>query len=671
MKFEQVFSSDKIELIPDKKVIGIDIGSRQAKAVLLADQQVYTALISTGFFMKKTAQELLKLLFEQSGLSIDDIDFIVGTGYGRIALEFDSTPNKVVTEISCHGLGAYYLGNNIHTIVDIGGQDSKAIRIDPESGKVIDFVMNDKCAAGTGRFLEKSANILGVDVTEIGALSLQAEETEPISSQCVVFAESEIISSRAKGVPVSSIAAGIHLSVAKRVSNLLNRVGIEPNVLFTGGVSNNIGMKTALEKILGFPIEESKLNTVFAGALGAAVFAADYAVKHVEKQNQSEFRFQLDLTDLENAVERQKGNYIKKATGKKKNVAYICSYTPIELLASANVAPIRLFHAGDKREIASGEILTKSVFCDLTKSILGGFIENNPLHRSIDKIYMFYTCDCMRKTAEALNNEFVPTTVFNLPRVSKDEDSRRLFTNELRAFRKDLEQLTGEKIEDDTIRKNIKLYNEAKQKLRKISGYRKGKNPILTSTEYQKISQAYYYLPIDELLLELDKILAQLEKAPAKEESDVIRFMLTGGVLAEGDTKVTGIIEQQIGARIVIEDSCSGYSPFARDIPEDGADVFEDISRGYFGKAPCVRMIPMDDRINYAAELAKEYDVDGVIYYYLKFCPGYSIGKDKFVKTFQKANIPIMELATDYSSGDEGQIKTRIEAFKEVLEEKK
>lgn len=672
MKFEEVFSLDKIASISEKKTIGIDIGSRQAKAVLLAGGEIYTALIPTGFFMKKTAQELLDLLFEQSGLAIEDIDYIVGTGYGRIALEFENTPNRIVTEISCHALGAHYLGNDIHTVIDIGGQDSKAIRIDPQNGKVLEFVMNDKCAAGTGRFLEKSANILNLDVTEIGEISLKATDKENINSQCVVFAESEIISARAKGVPVSDIAAGIHLSVARRVRNLLNRVGIEPNVLFTGGVSNNVGMKVALEDILGFPIEVSKLNTVFAGALGAALYAGQYAESNEKKSNAEASQFKLDLTDLHHAIEKVKEEYIKKTNGKKKNVAYLCNYTPLEILASANVAPIRLLHVGSKKEIASGEIFTRSVYCDLTKSFIGGFMEDNPLYKAIDKVYTFYTCDCMRKSAEVINNNFVPTTVFNLPRMTWEEDSRKHYEDEMRAFKKDLEELTGEKIDDEEIRKNIIRYNEAKAKLREISSYRKGKYPLVDSSEYQDIAQSYFYLPIEELLIQLDKILEQLKNAPENAGGEeVIRLMVTGGILAEGDTKLTKIVEQEIGAKIVIEDSCSGYSPFARDIVEDGSDVFEELARGYFGKAPCARMFPMEKRLDFTEELAKEYDVDGIIYYYLKFCPSYSIGKDRFVKRFQNLNIPVLELASDYSSSDEGQIRTRVEAFKEVLEERK
>lgn len=277
MKFKDCLQSNAETDIPNYTVAGIDIGSRQAKAVLLHEKEIYTAILPTGFYMQQTANELLDILYKESGLSVKNLDYIVVTGYGRVSLDFEDVNYRPVTEIACHGMGAHFLGENIRTIIDIGGQDSKAIKVDPVDGKVLDFAMNEKCAAGTGRFLEKIAAVLGYDVEEIGEASLQSTQKINIDSTCVVFAESEVVSSRAKGVAAPDIAAGIHRSVAKRVNGLLQRVGIESNVLFTGGVSNNIGMKKAFEEILGVTIAESKLNTVFAGALGAAVYVADYA----------------------------------------------------------------------------------------------------------------------------------------------------------------------------------------------------------------------------------------------------------------------------------------------------------------------------------------------------------------------------------------------------------
>lgn len=261
--------------------IGIDIGSRTGKAVLIHGEDYYTAITTTGISMQQTANLLVKKLLDQSWLTLADVEYIVGTGYGRINFSFENTPSDIVTEISCHAMGAHYLNKNTRTIIDIGGQDSKAIRVDPNNGKVVEFIMNDKCAAGSGRFLEKIAGILGYRIDELGRESLKSTNVIDISSQCVVFAESEVISLKVQGAKKEDIAAAIHLAVARRVRNLVNRIGIEPDLVFTGGVSNNKGMRVALEKIVGFPITPIKMDTIYAGALGAAIFAVQYAEKGV------------------------------------------------------------------------------------------------------------------------------------------------------------------------------------------------------------------------------------------------------------------------------------------------------------------------------------------------------------------------------------------------------
>lgn len=670
MKFKDVFHENKVDRIPEKTVIGIDIGSRQSKAVLLHSGQIYTQLIPTGYFVKKTADELLEALLEQSNLKRENIDYIVGTGYGRIALEFDEIPNKVVTEISCHGLGAHYLGDDIHTIIDIGGQDSKVIKIDPVSGKVLDFVMNDKCAAGTGRFLEKIAGVLGYDVTRIGEVSLESNNPAFISSQCVVFAESEVISGLASGNSVSNLAAGIHQSVAKRVNTLLNRVGIERNVLFTGGVSNNAGIIKAFEDILGFPVETAKIDTVYAGAIGAALYAAQYAVSKKEFDNAEATTFQLDLTDLQNAVAAYQESFTRKTTGKKKNVAYLCAYTPVEILSAANVAHQRLLHAGSQQEIIAGETITQSVFCDFTKSVLGGFIEENPYFTAIDQVYTFYTCDCMRKTAEAINGKFVPASILNLPRLRHQKSSRDYFVKELSGFKESLEKLTNERIDEEEIRKYIELYNKAKGYIREISEFRKKDNPLITSTQFQQIALSYYYLPVNDLLLQLEKLLKQLRAVKQASGKKAVRLMISGGIIADGDTKITKIVEEEIGARIVVEDNCSGLKPFSRDLGSSSDNVFEDIADGYLGQAPCARMKPVGELVEFSANLAIDYKVDGVIFYYMKFCPCYSIILREYLNKFQELNIPVLVIPGDYAKGDEGQLKTRIEAFIEVLGER-
>src|SRR3954468_13673222 len=264
---------------PPDPVVGFDIGSRGSKGVLLTPDAIYPIFVPTGLYMQESADELLQRLLRAAGLKRRDIAFVVGTGYGRISLAYRDLPYQVVTEITCHAMGAHALLPRTRTIIDIGGQDSKAIKVDPATGKVLEFVMNDKCAAGTGRFLEKAAVLLGLELHELGAVALQATEPAAISSQCVVLAESEMISLRARGerhkdgAARANIAAGIHFATARRVKSLLGRVGTEPDLVFTGGVANNVGMRHALETLIGATFAQDPIDMIYAGALGAAVYA--------------------------------------------------------------------------------------------------------------------------------------------------------------------------------------------------------------------------------------------------------------------------------------------------------------------------------------------------------------------------------------------------------------
>ncbi|MCU0845994.1 MAG: acyl-CoA dehydratase activase, partial [Spirochaetes bacterium] len=200
-----------------------------------------------------------------------EVDRIVATGYGRNSVSF---ADSSITEITCHAAGAHYLNPRIRSIIDIGGQDSKTISVD-DAGRVKDFAMNDKCAAGTGRFLEVMARALEVDLDEFGTLSLRSVNPSKISSLCTVFAESEVISLISKGEIRDNIIAGIHESIAARVVAMAKRVGVVPPIMMTGGVAKNRGVVDALEKKLGSPIEVSA-SAQENGAIGAAVLAAGF-----------------------------------------------------------------------------------------------------------------------------------------------------------------------------------------------------------------------------------------------------------------------------------------------------------------------------------------------------------------------------------------------------------
>ncbi|MEW6326448.1 MAG: acyl-CoA dehydratase activase [Thermodesulfobacteriota bacterium] len=251
---------------------GIDVGSLAAKAVLVDRGRIVAkSTIATG----ADPQQAGKKVFEQALLLAacrpEDIAFIVGTGYGRIALPF---AHRTVTEITCHGKGAYHLHSETRTVIDIGGQDSKVIRLD-ESGRVYDFVMNDKCAAGTGRFLEVMARALELELDELGEFFLQSGRPSLINSTCTVFAESEVISLLAQGETKQNITAGLHLAIARRVSNMAARVGIQPEVVFAGGVAKNVGLRKALEDALGIRFAQMDIDPQLMGALGAAIVAKE------------------------------------------------------------------------------------------------------------------------------------------------------------------------------------------------------------------------------------------------------------------------------------------------------------------------------------------------------------------------------------------------------------
>jgi len=249
---------------------GIDIGSITAKAAIFEDGKLLAAkVIFTGYNAELAGQKVYDEVLNEVGLGKIAIEKIVSTGYGRNSVKF---ADKSYTEIMCHAAGAHFLNPHVRSIIDIGGQDSKAILLD-DKGKVKNFVMNDKCAAGTGRFLEVMARALEVNLDDFGAMSIKSKQPSKISSLCTVFAESEVISLIAKGEQRQDIVAGIHESIAARVSSMVGRVGIKEPVMITGGVARNIGVVHALEKKLGMKIEVSPYAQV-NGAIGAAFLAA-------------------------------------------------------------------------------------------------------------------------------------------------------------------------------------------------------------------------------------------------------------------------------------------------------------------------------------------------------------------------------------------------------------
>jgi len=252
-------------------VAGMDIGSITTETVILQGNQILASIIlPTGANSRIAAERSLNSALEQARIKAEDLAAIVSTGYGRASF---SPAAKRITEITCHARGAFFARPETRTVIDIGGQDSKVIRLDRQ-GRNVDFQMNDKCAAGTGRFLEVMAHALEVSVEELGGLSLAASRTIKISSMCTVFAESEVVSMIADNQPKEVIIRGLHDAIADRILGLVNRVGIEEEVTLTGGVAKNQGVVRALEDRLGIKLFIPPEPQII-GALGAALLARD------------------------------------------------------------------------------------------------------------------------------------------------------------------------------------------------------------------------------------------------------------------------------------------------------------------------------------------------------------------------------------------------------------
>ena len=252
-------------------VAGIDVGSVSTKvAMSVNNERIYKVVIPTGWSPRQAGEHVLAAALKQAGID-GKADFVVATGYGRIALP---TVNKAVTEITCHARGVAYLLPEARVVIDIGGQDSKIIKIGTQ-GRVLDFVMNDKCAAGTGRFMEVIAARLGVDVAELSDLARDEIPIE-LNSMCTVFAESEVVGLLAKGAGKGEIVAGLHKAISRRIVAMVERINPESPIIFTGGVAQNKSLVHSLSTQLNMPVIVPE-DCQFTGAIGAMLIAAEMA----------------------------------------------------------------------------------------------------------------------------------------------------------------------------------------------------------------------------------------------------------------------------------------------------------------------------------------------------------------------------------------------------------
>jgi predicted CoA-substrate-specific enzyme activase len=257
---------------------GIDVGSTMTKVVILNKEIIASIIGPTGPEQRRLANKVMEEALKETHLSFQAITYIISTGYGRINVPF---ADKQFTEITCHAKGIVYLFPKAKTVIDIGGQDIKAIKIDA-TGKTMDFVMNDKCAAGSGRFIEVIADTIGVPLDKVGELSLQSKNPAKISNLCTIWAQQEVVASLAQGIPISDLLAGVHHSLADRICRMVNQLKVEDEVIVTGGGGKNKGLLKALSEQLDHEILVPE-DPLITGALGAALLGKE--IMEQAKQN--------------------------------------------------------------------------------------------------------------------------------------------------------------------------------------------------------------------------------------------------------------------------------------------------------------------------------------------------------------------------------------------------
>ncbi len=678
--------------------VGLDLGSRSVKGIVLdCDSGAIVAgcCFDAGIRTAEDADLAVSAMLKYISASKNDVVAMMATGYGRAGT---GMAPQTATEITCHAVGVRAIFPNVRTIVDIGGQDSKAICISP-NGKVRDFSMNDRCAAGTGRFLEVAARILKTDVEGMASLSRTASSTPELSSMCVVFAESEVLGMLANGAIPADIAAGLHSALAKRVAALAQRMDFEPPIAFTGGVALNSAMVTALGSEL---LEKLSVpsDPRFTGALGAALLAAENAGIDVKLSIGSDFkpplvsvhsgsiltnsdiktapmpvetacsrgscepqqprkaRYRLPAVSALKRFERMIPNcidYVTDARSKgQKIVSIFCEYTPRELIIAAGAVPVCAC-GGSHRTAQLAETELPANLCPLIKSSYGYALDStSPLFELSDMVVAETTCDGKKKMYELLHKR-LPVHVLELTQKPDENDAFNHWLSEIVRLKERLEKLTGNTITDERLRDAIVQMNRERELRYKIASW-SGRG--LSGSEVLLAKSSVSCIPED--ISAYEEILNQLEQRGIKPDGKP-RLILTGVPMPHGAEKVLELIEE-CGATVVAQESCTGIKPLYESISIEG-DPLTAIARKYF-HLPCSCMTPNTGRFDLLDKLISDFGAQGVVDLVWQACHTYNVEAVALKRHIEKKHgIPYLKIETDYSSSDREQLRLRLESF--------
>jgi predicted CoA-substrate-specific enzyme activase len=628
--------------------LGIDIGSLSTDAVLVNEKKEIVAyeVIATGASSKKACDKIFKHILDATKLEAKDLDYIVATGYGRIKVPF---ANEVITEITCHARGANHFFPDARTVIDIGGQDSKAIKLDAK-GNVLDFSMNDKCAAGTGRFLEVMARTLEIELDEMGELSLTGKDNVSISSLCTVFAESEVVSLIGADHKTPDICRALHISIAKRVSGQAKRVGLEESVVMTGGVAKNIGVVRELEKKLLCKIKIAEEPQII-GALGAALIALENAsaapkVKPAKATDNNE----ISISD------------VQLDDDKMPKIGYFCTYTPVEIIRAAGYHPVRIKGINDENG-AAGESLLCSNICSYIKTLTDKKVAGNLDH--LEGIVFTNSCDGMRRLYDAwirIDEGKKFNYFLDIPKNS-DDASVQYFAEEIQTFKEKLENHFKLRIQNEDINRTIALYNGMRDNVMEF--LQKQWNGYVGYSGYEiytLLMKGINAAPekFQDYVSSLTSLMKKIGDVP---EKDPVPKLFIWGSIMENEEIVKMI--EDAGARVVSEDFCTGSRYFDRKV-EITDNPYKSIAERYLKRSPCSRMVDVFGRIKSIVSLIERKAISGAIYHSLKFCDHTLYDYPLVKEEFEKQHIPLLHINCDSAKSD-GQTKTRIEAFIEQL----
>lgn len=673
---------------------GIDLGSRAVKAVLYDTRKraVLAGRVADATGNPRAdADRILKAVLGDARLKPSDLAAVILTGYGRHTADLNG---DVVTEITCHAAGVRALIKGVRTVIDIGGQDSKAVYLD-EGGRVMDFAMNDRCAAGTGRFLEVVAGILGTDIDGMAGLAAASRSELEISSTCVVFAESEVIGLLAKGVARADVAAGVHRAIARRVAGLAERRRFETPVVFTGGVAMNKAMTAALGRELKARLLVPR-DPRLTGALGAALLAAQRLGQKPALPSGRMPRARVEararggtapaaaacpasrpeppaasaataavhlhsvpaLKRFDRMVETAISHARNAKAAGQKIVCMFCEYTPRELILAAGAVPVCA--CGGSHEMAlEGERELPVNLCPLIKSSYGFMLEKaNPIFESADLVVAETTCDGKKKMYELMGRT-KPMHVLELTQKPDQEAAFTHWLSEIKLLKARLEKLTGTRITKTRLRSAIRLMNEERRLRREIAAFG-GRG--LSGREILDAKSLISGIPGD--LAAYRAIIAQ---AGAKAVPTLKpRILMTGVPMPHGAEKILDIVEEA-GAIVVAQENCTGLKPLIEDVSLDG-DPLEAIARKYLHLA-CSCMTPNRGRFGLLDDLIGRFRPQGVIELVWSACHTYSL-EARAVRRHVEARhrLPYLMIETDYSPSDSQQIRLRVESFLSLVE---